>query len=146
MQVTSAMAATQRKLPVELTQFRMIPDLNSSCYDLLLELTDAGQTQDILSFVDLFDSELGRANIEYAQKRASIRLGGLRLHLMNQGWSEQQWRTDIAKGKRDSQYKWSYIQLEWNEDSRLAVSRTFTASENREDTAGDSAPLNLDTE
>ena len=136
MQITSAMAAAQRRLPLEITEFRMIPDLKASRYDLLLELAGAGETKGLLNFVDLFDSELGRANIEYAQKRASSRLGGLCLHLMNQGWSEQQWRSDIAKGKRDSQYKWPYIQLEWNEASRRAVSRQFTAGEMRDEAEG----------
>ena len=136
MQITSAMAAAQHRLPLEITEFRMIPDLKASRYDLLLELAGAGETKELLNFVTLFDSELGRANIEYAQKRASSRLGGLCLHLMNQGWSEQQWRADIAKGKRDSQYKWPYIQLEWNEASRRAVSRQFTAGEMRDDAEG----------
>ena len=136
MQITSAMAAAQRKLRLEITEFRMIPDLKAGRYDLLLELAGAGETKELLNFVALFDSELGRANIEYAQKRESGRLGELHLHLMNQGWSEQQWRSDIAKGKRDSQYKWPYIQLEWNEASRRAVSRQFTAGEMRDDAEG----------
>ena len=144
-QVISAMAAAQRLLPLEVTQFRMIPDLDAGRYDLLLELADASQTENMPSFIDLFDSELGRANIEYAQKRASGRLGGVRLHLMNTGWSEQQWRTDIAKGKRDSQYKWSYIQLEWNQESRRGVLRKL-ANEIRASSEHPNTPRSLDTD
>ena len=144
MQVISAMAATRRLLPLEVTQYRMIPDVDASRYDLLLEVAGACQTEDLLAFVDQFDSELAKANIEYAQKRSSGRLGGLRVHLMNKGWAEKQWRADVARGKRDSQYKWPYIQLEWNEDSRQAVARTFTANEMRGEAEGERTLRKLD--
>jgi len=125
MQITSAMTAAQRQLPLKVTQYRMIPDVAASRYDLLLELQGGCPPEDLLRFIDLLDGEIGKANIEYEQKRASGRLGGLRLHLMSEGWSEQQWRADVLKGKRDSQYKWSYIELDWNDESRKAVARSL---------------------
>ena len=146
MQVISAMAATQHLLPLEMTQYRMIPDVDASRYDLLLELAGARQTEDVLGFVDLFDGELGKANIEYAQKRESGRLAGLRIHLMKKGWSEQQWRADVAKGKRDSQYKWPYIQLEWNEDSRRGVVHKLVANDMKDSAEHPNTPQSLDTD
>jgi len=146
MQVISAMAATQRLLPLEVTQYRMIPDLDASRYDLLLELAGTYQTEDVLGFVDQFDSQLAKANIEYEQKRASGRLGRLRVYLMNKGWSEQQWRADVVGGKRDSQYKWPYIQIEWNEDSRRGVVSNLVANDIGDTAERPNPPGSLDTD
>jgi hypothetical protein len=115
------MSEAKKALNLTVTEFQMIPDAEQTRYDLLLEVPTSVSTEKMAALVERFDQELGKVNIEYAQKRFSKRLAPVRLHLMKQGWSERQCRADVHKGKRDSQYKWPYIQLAWNALSRQEV-------------------------
>jgi len=125
-QILHAMESAQRIVSLRLVQFRIIPDVAASRYDLLLELPSGADRHLVNELGACFDRQLGKANIEYGQKRASGRLGSVRLHVMKDGWSERRWRADIARGKRDSQYKWPYIQLEWDEEQRQEIGHSLS--------------------
>jgi hypothetical protein len=106
-------------------QLQLIPDTETSRYDLLLEPDDASISKPALeAFVRSFDEKLMVYNIEYEQKRKSDRLHLPRLFHMKTGWSERRRRRDIEHGgKRDAQYKWPVIELVWDGPSRDEVAQ-----------------------
>lgn len=113
-------AESRSRLPV--WQFRIIPDVASSRYDLLLEIqAEAGSEAQALGFLEAFDHHLSEVNVEYASKRKSRRLGPPRLFLMRRGWSERLSRDDFRNGKRELQYKWPAIRESWDDGSRAEV-------------------------
>ena len=105
------------------TQIQMIPDVNSSRYDLLVE--PANSDSDPLSlqkFAAALDQELSQCNDEYRQKRMSHRLHQPRVFQMREGWYQRRWRADVVtRGKRDAQYKWPVIGLQWDDETRAEV-------------------------
>jgi len=105
------------------TQVQMIPDVDGSRYDLLVEPTTAEPGDEALaSFSAALDRELSLCNDEYRQKRKSRRLHQPRIFEMKSGWYQRRWRTDVvSRGKRDYQYKWPVIGLEWDEETRAEV-------------------------
>jgi hypothetical protein len=119
-QVAVREAETQAGLAV--WQFRIIPDVAASRYDLLLEAEDDSHSEaQRLGFIEAFDRHLSAVNIEYESKRKSRRLGPPRLFLMRKGWSERLSRADFQRGKRELQYKWPAICDSWDDASRLEV-------------------------
>jgi len=115
-------AEDETRLPV--WQFRLIPDVEACCYDLLIEPHGSPVDDPVgRAFLCAFDRALARLNVEYAAKRASRRLGPPRLHAMRPGWSERRCRADFERGTREVQYKWAVIRLEWDEASRAEVER-----------------------
>jgi hypothetical protein len=108
---------------LEWTQVQMIPDVDNSRYDLLVEPTipEPGD-QSLLRFSAALDQELSRCNDEYRQKRKSRRLHQPRVFEMKSGWYQRRWRADVVtRGKRDSQYKWPVIGLDWDQETREEV-------------------------
>ena len=65
----------------------------------------------------------GDVNMEYACKRGSARLQRPRLFVMRAGWSERLCRADFARGRRETQHKWSPIAPAWDDASRAEVVR-----------------------
>lgn len=109
-------------------QFRFIPDVEGCRYDLLAELRGGlADDREGEAFLGAVDRALRRLNREYASKRASKRLGAPRLHVTRPGWSERQCRADFETGKREVQYKWPAIRLEWDAASRTEVLRRLDA-------------------
>jgi hypothetical protein len=122
----AAVRAAEAETGVELWQFRLIPDVDACCYDLLVEPRDAA-LDDIgaEAFVRSVDEALGRVNVEYAGKRRSGRLGAPRLAVMRRGWAERLCRAEFARGRREGQHKWRALAAEWDPDSRGDVVRTW---------------------
>jgi GH3 auxin-responsive promoter len=111
-------------------QLRLIPDVEASRYDLLLELTrPADDVRSLSGLRDAFDRALRDVNVEYAAKRVSERLGLPRLHLMRPGWSERLCRQEFARGRRDVQHKWGVLRPEWDASSRGEVLATLDEAE-----------------
>ncbi len=109
------------------TQVQMIPDVESSRYDLLVEPTK-GQpdVRTLQNFAAALDQELSQCNDEYRQKRKSHRLHQPRIFEMKEGWYQRRWRADVvSRGKRDYQYKWPVIGLLWDEETRAEVARAL---------------------
>ena len=122
-QIQSALQEAGAACRVDVWQFRMIPDIASSRYDVLVEVREATPASD-RRFIEAFDLALRGLNPEYAQKRASGRLGRPRLFVMRPGWSETLCRAEFAGGRRDLQFKWRALADEWDEGSRGAVARS----------------------
>ena len=117
-QVADAWIQAEREFGQAVVQVQMIPDAVDSCYDLLVEVPHADQV-DLDPFVEAFDRMLSSINCEYEQKRKSGRLQLPRLFRMKPGWSARRQQLDVMEmGKRDTQYKWPLIALEWDEGTR----------------------------
>jgi hypothetical protein len=118
----AAIAEAEDETKLLVWQFRFIPDVDAWRYDVLVEFQgthiEAGADR---AFLRTVDGALARCNREYAAKRASRRLGPPRLCVMQPGWAERQCRADFRDGKRDVQYKWPAIRLEWDQASRAQV-------------------------
>ena len=120
--VLHAVHAAERATELGAWQFRLIPDVEAMRYDLLVEMP--GPTADgraLAAFAAAFDRGLGEVNIEYASKRASARLLAPRVFLMRPGWSERLCRADFARGRRETQHKWSALVGEWDAASRAEI-------------------------
>jgi hypothetical protein len=102
-------------------QVQLIPDHDKVRYDLLVECEGGigGAEQE---FAAAFDRHLAEINIEYAQKRRSRRLGPPRPCAMRPGWAWRRRRLDVEEsGKRDAQYKWPMIRLQWDDATRAEI-------------------------
>jgi len=122
--VLHAVRAAERATGLGVWQFRLVPDVETSRYDLLVELPrPAADGRALADFVAAFDHGLGDVNMEYACKRGSARLQRPRLFVMRAGWSERLCRADFARGRREAQHKWSPIAPAWDDASRAEVVR-----------------------
>jgi len=122
--VLHAVRAAERATGLGVWQFRLVPDVETSRYDLLVELPrPAVDGRALADFVAAFDHGLGDVNMEYACKRGSARLQRPRLFVMRAGWSERLCRADFARGRRETQHKWSPIAPAWDDASRAEVVR-----------------------
>jgi hypothetical protein len=121
-QIQEAIRDAEQKTGVEIWQFRLIPDVEQSRYDLLVELAHPAEpAAGLAGFGRAVDQALGALNIEYAAKRASRRLGPPRLHVMRRGWAERLCRAEFHQGRRDHQHKWAAIRPEWDAASRAEL-------------------------
>jgi len=101
-----------------------IPDLPNTRYDLLVETSgDVAPGEDELAdFINAFDEALSEYNIEYPTKRKSGRLYKPRIIHMRNGWADRKRKREVSEGgKRDAQYKWRYIQLEWDPNDKKEI-------------------------
>jgi len=117
-QIGTAAERSARELGLQSLQVQLIPDGDRMRYDLLVECREG--LGDLASeFARTFDKHLGEINMEYEQKRASNRLGPPRLCQMRPGWADRRRHLEVDReGKRDAQYKWPLIRMEWDELTR----------------------------
>lgn len=106
--VTRAMDAVLRRVPQPVTAYSLAPvwDDARPYYGLFLEEPDCADGEALRRFVAEFDRELGDQNVEYAAKRASGRLGPVRVEVIPAGaWAK--WDRDrlAATGGSPEQYK-----------------------------------------
>lgn len=112
--------------------YRAVPDLENACYAVFLELTPGEAAEEITNEMVLaLDQSLARLNVEYAQKRASKRLGAPRFHVVRPGWAEAERRRFINVGRRDVQFKWKILCLEASNDDQQAIIRTIQLRESK---------------
>ena len=81
-----------------------LADVESSRYTLLID-TGSAPPPDREQFREAVDHELGRLNLEYAQKRASGRLKPLEVRAMRPGFGEAYKRFCVERGQREGQWK-----------------------------------------
>ena len=81
-------------------------------------------SQDTSRFALEFDRALAQMNIEYASKRDSQRLLPPRLCVMRPQWSDRVAAADCNNGKREAQYKWRQLVLEWDAISSREIVST----------------------
>lgn len=123
-----ALDEAARLCQLDIEQFRVAPDYENNRYDIYLEIK-GGVSHALLrnEALSAIDRALGKVNIEYAQRRASGRLGSPRLHLMRSGWANQISRRQIASGKRDTQYKWPLLSAEPRAEDLPFITSTIEA-------------------
>jgi hypothetical protein len=125
-QVQAAVRRAEVRSRASVRQFRVIPDILNSRYDLLVEFSTS-HPDDFDGFARDFDQALSTMNAEWACKRASHRLDAPRLCVMRREWSDRLAASDFRNGKREAQYKWPQLALEWDETSRREVVETFVS-------------------
>ena len=115
-QIIGAIDIAEKHGTIQTAQFRLIPDVDAMRYDLLVEVAnESWKTHELEAFLVDFDFNLADLNNEYYQKRVSKRLQPPRLCIMKSGWAEREKRRAVDSGKRETQFKWQCIKLEWDE-------------------------------
>jgi hypothetical protein len=109
-QLIAAVDAVKGTLALPLNQFRVIPHMEESRYDFYLELAEAVSSEFLLErVIRELDRSLSELNIEYRQKRDSLRLNPPRILIMRRGWEEEDRRRFVNSGRKDAQYKWQTL-------------------------------------
>jgi hypothetical protein len=130
-QVIQALEHAQVAAGVIVQHYRGFADLEKSRYAFLVELDGAVSTQAALSsLLDELDSSLRRLNIEYEQKRTSLRLGAPVLWVMKPGWFERKASSMLQRGAGDVQFKAQLLSAvpEDVSETLLIVEKTDAAS------------------
>ena len=102
-QVIQAMAQAQSAAGIAVQYFRACADVERSLYVFSVEFHGIMPAQEQLSrMLPELDSALRGLNVEYAQKRDSLRLAAPVLNVMKPGWFERSTHTTLH---RDAQFK-----------------------------------------
>ena len=105
-QVIQAMEQAQRATSVRVRHFRAFADVEKSLYAFMVELdgvnAPAGAPANLLRELD---ASLAKLNVEYADKRKSVRLKAPVLCLMKPGWFDRKASAALRAGARDVQFK-----------------------------------------
>ena len=109
-QVIQAVQQAQEDAQLFLRHFRVVADVIRCRYEFMLEFEEACSSTERLSiFLARVDEVLAQVNVEYLQKRRSMRLGSPCLHVMKHGWFERTVRGRLQQGARDAQLKLSLL-------------------------------------
>jgi hypothetical protein len=110
-QVVAAVAEAQRALGLHLRSFLLLPTWGEPpFYSLLVEETDLPDAAAAQRLADEVEAELARRNVEYDNKRATLRLGPVRTRRIAAGsWSEFQRRRLARSGGTVEQYKQPHL-------------------------------------
>jgi hypothetical protein len=106
--VTQAMAEVLRDLNLSLTAYSVAPcwDEDQPYYGLFVEQGDLAGREQAARLAEALDRRLERGNVEYASKRSSLRLGGVRVELLKSGtWAEWDRQRLARTGGTLEQYK-----------------------------------------
>jgi len=107
-QVLQAVQKVAQEHQVDLDHFRIFPRWKPTPHYLLMIESNSNQIEDSKKFADRLDAVLSEANLEYAGKRSSSRLGSLEFAWVEEGtFSEAQ-----KKFHRPEQYKPVYLEPE----------------------------------
>jgi hypothetical protein len=105
-QVIQAMEHAQSAAGLVLQHYRAFADLEKSRYVFLVEFDGATLPKKALScLLNELDSRLHQLNVEYAQKRESLRLGAPVLWVMKPGWFERKASSTLQRATGDVQFK-----------------------------------------
>ncbi|MDR3639259.1 MAG: GH3 auxin-responsive promoter family protein [Isosphaeraceae bacterium] len=110
-QVVAAVAEAQRTLNLHLRSFLLLPTWGEPpFYSLLVEETDLPDPGAGERLAEAVEAELARRNVEYDNKRATLRLGPVRTCRIAAGsWSEFQKRRLARSGGTVEQYKQPHL-------------------------------------
>ncbi len=131
-QVIAAADRAAEQTGLQWHRVQAIPDLENTRYDLLIETSgDVAPTEvELVEFTNAFDEALSEFNIEYPTKRKSGRLFKPRIVHMRNGWADRKRKREVSEGKkRDAQYKWRYIQLEWDPSDKKEILMALAVEE-----------------
>ena len=103
-QVIEAVKAVQAKLAFRSPFFVMLAEPERSRYRLLIE---CGETMpsSVCQIAEAVEEGLCSGNVEYAEKRASGRLGPIEVRLLRPGAGEAYKRQCVERGQREGQWK-----------------------------------------
>ena len=105
-QAIQAVAHAQAAMGVAVRHFHACAEVAESRYAFSVEFDGVTPAGDCLAqLLCELDNQLGRLNIEYAQKRESGRLGAPVLWVMKPGWFERKTQANLARSGRDVQFK-----------------------------------------
>lgn len=105
-QVIQAMTQAQSAAGIAVRHFRACADVEKSLYSFFVELEGVMPAQErLIQLLQELDASLRALNVEYAQKRESLRLGAPVLCVMNPGWFERKANAALQLGTRDMQFK-----------------------------------------
>jgi hypothetical protein len=104
-----AMERAQRDGAFAVRQFRFVAHVGKSRYEAQLEVGRDVDAAWHASAEKAIDAALCAVNVEYAEKRKSGRLHAPLLSFMPPGWSDSELRRHVGQGKRDTQFKWRYL-------------------------------------
>ena len=108
-QVLTAVGEALGKTDVEAEFFIVLADPATARYTLYLE--PRGDLAPVPRLAPLIDEALRTGNIEYDGKRASGRLGELRMRWLKRGAGDAFREHRVAGGQRDTQFKYLHLQL-----------------------------------
>jgi hypothetical protein len=109
--VTQSMAEVLREMDLTLNVYSVAPiwpddDDEQPCYGLFMERGDLPSESAALELAQRLEDRLARVNVEYESKRASQRLGALRLEMVPPGfWSRWDHERLLRNGGALEQYK-----------------------------------------
>jgi hypothetical protein len=130
-QVASAVNAVLARLGLAVRNYVLSPTWDAvPYYSLLVEQCDLTGLQG-LELASAVDTAVRERNIEYQAKRASGRLGPIRVKTIPAGaWREFDAQAVAARGGRIEQYKHKFLVNEVDFDRRFAVRATYAPPEN----------------
>ncbi len=99
-QVLDAMAASCKKINVEVPFFIMLANSDKFCYEVYIESEAVGE-----GFAESIDKTLAELNLEYEAKRKSGRLFPMKSFILKFGTGEAYKHRMIQSGQREGQYK-----------------------------------------
>jgi hypothetical protein len=106
--VTQAMEEVLREMELPVTSYSLAPCWNDELpyYGLFVERSDLGNGLQALQLAQALDGRLEKVNVEYASKRATCRLGPVRLQILPPGtWQEWDQKRLARTGGTAEQYK-----------------------------------------
>jgi hypothetical protein len=136
-QVIQAMEQAQSAARVTVQHYRAFADTEKSRYAFLVEMDGAVASKVALSsLLEELDSSLRRLNIEYEQKRTSLRLRAPVLWLMKPGWFERRASSMLQRVAADVQFKAQLLSAvsEDVSEALLIVEKTDAAAASEEPT------------
>ncbi len=105
-QVVQAVSMCSQRLGLQCTSFAAIPSDDSFPHYVVLVEFDSVPAPDVLrTFLEATDQALAESNVEYASKRASLRLGAPEVWVIAPGGFEAWRRRRVAGGANDDQVK-----------------------------------------
>jgi hypothetical protein len=110
-QVVAAVSEAQDRLGLRLQSFLLLPTWGEPpCYSLLVEESDLRDGRRVDQLAAAVEDELQRLNLEYENKRSTLRLGPIQVRTIVGGsWSDFQRRRLARSGGTVEQYKQPHL-------------------------------------
>lgn len=109
----SAIDTLRSAFPVDIHQFRIVPDLTNMRYEFFLDIRSGIPEEPIHhALLKALDSSLCENNIEYDSRRRSKRLNPPCVHVMDSLWEYEVRKEHTTFVQRDVQYKWPQFSTE----------------------------------
>jgi len=119
-QIVKALEEAQRLSGIEVRHYRAVADDERTGYGFMVEIEGSFPNEAALAlFLDQLDNQLSILNVEYAQKRNSKRLSRPYLCVMQPGWFNRKYRSNIQAAVRDSQFKASLLGYQREDEAEI---------------------------